>query len=276
MDAFGQAVAVLAYHLWERRGRQHGEDAADWLAAEAELLFLETYEPIVTLDLERIGTDDGEPRCRLCEAAITRTIAAAAPLWPGRLDPPPHATRRICSQCQQECRTPVAPLFDEYWSQLRRAVETNAPEAIDRAASPSLAVLKSMATSFLLAIPQPELDTLADLTEWLANPDADQDARLLPDLRGRIVWGDFARGQAWCSIARRRNHTTSHPYLVGGLLRDGLALELSLPFCNRDDDPEQMLEPPPRSYTTGPYAGLGRVHAHPLNAAAPAPAHSPA
>lgn len=30
-------IARLAYHFYERRGRRHGQDVDDWLAAEQEL-----------------------------------------------------------------------------------------------------------------------------------------------------------------------------------------------------------------------------------------------
>jgi hypothetical protein len=33
-----EAIRVRAYELWEKRGRQHGSDAEDWLEAEAEIL----------------------------------------------------------------------------------------------------------------------------------------------------------------------------------------------------------------------------------------------
>jgi len=33
-----EAIRIRAYELWEKRGRQHGGDAEDWLVAEAEIL----------------------------------------------------------------------------------------------------------------------------------------------------------------------------------------------------------------------------------------------
>ena len=33
-----EEIRLRAYELWEKRGRQHGSDAEDWLAAEAEIL----------------------------------------------------------------------------------------------------------------------------------------------------------------------------------------------------------------------------------------------
>ena len=30
-------IELLAYHLWQSRGRRHGEDAHDWLQAEQQL-----------------------------------------------------------------------------------------------------------------------------------------------------------------------------------------------------------------------------------------------
>jgi hypothetical protein len=32
-----EEIRVRAYELWEKRGRQHGGDAEDWLEAEAEI-----------------------------------------------------------------------------------------------------------------------------------------------------------------------------------------------------------------------------------------------
>ncbi len=39
-----EAIRVRAYELWEKRGRQHGGDAEDWLEAEAEILTRRSHD----------------------------------------------------------------------------------------------------------------------------------------------------------------------------------------------------------------------------------------
>jgi hypothetical protein len=39
-----EAIRVRAYELWEKRGRQHGGDAEDWLEAEAEILARRSHD----------------------------------------------------------------------------------------------------------------------------------------------------------------------------------------------------------------------------------------
>src|SRR5262245_3318267 len=64
-------VERAAYERWLRRGRTHGQDRADWYAAENELTFLLNYRIIAEYPLdshERLILGHAPMRrCRLCE-----------------------------------------------------------------------------------------------------------------------------------------------------------------------------------------------------------------
>ena len=44
-DEWHARIARLAYHLYEQRGRDDGQDLADWCTAEREILGQENSEP---------------------------------------------------------------------------------------------------------------------------------------------------------------------------------------------------------------------------------------
>ncbi len=266
MDWNHDEVARLAYDLWIRRGWVHGDHHADWVAAEQEAKFLGKYELIVELDLNGPGAriPDLESRCRLCESALG-SQRALAPIWPGNEHAPPYRVGSLCAGCQGECRAPLAQDFDACWQALGIAAHAADPsQVIAERGQPAPGALKALAQSLLLLVPSNELDYLTDLVEWLANPDSDQDAGLLDDVRALAYWSDQPRDRAWAALARRRSPSAEVPYLVGFLGRDGLVLELPLPLCNRDDELESGLATPFRSFATGLAAGLGRVRALPL------------
>ena len=92
-------IRQLAYERWLGRGRRHGQDREDWVAAECELIFSMNYRTIAEYQLE--GTppvvlgDDQSRYCRFCERSSAH--AAFGPPFPllagGRLAIGSHGRR---------------------------------------------------------------------------------------------------------------------------------------------------------------------------------------
>lgn len=252
MQPTRESVSDLAYDLWIRRGRQHGDDLGDWLAAAAELRFFLDYELLARVALDQPVPGRAGPRCRICERSPARaSFQAPPPIWPGH-DPAGLRTGEICDDCQAECRQPLATAFDAFWGSLRT---TGMREAIPA----PLAALKAVATSLILIAPENELEYLSDAIEWLGNPDLDDDAGLFGDAWCRVYWGDLPREGVWTALARRRDDAADGPYLVGWLGRDGLVVETAVPLCLRDQDREALARSPQRSFVLGGFPGTGRV-----------------
>src|SRR4051794_507438 len=67
-------ISDAAYHIWENRGHDHGQDRDDWLTAEQALLFALNYEVVAQYLLDgtvihQIGSP-GRRICRFCERGI--------------------------------------------------------------------------------------------------------------------------------------------------------------------------------------------------------------
>src|SRR4051812_23947278 len=90
MTPTSEQVRTSAYDRWERRGRTHGSDRADWLAAERQQNFACNYRVVAADRLDRaeprpVGDRDRR-RCRFCGQARPRTdFADATPIFPGFL-----------------------------------------------------------------------------------------------------------------------------------------------------------------------------------------------
>ncbi len=247
-----QSVSDLAYELWLRRGREHGGDQRDWLAATADLRFFGQYELIAHAPLDQPAPGRTGRRCRFCERSAGRTtFQTPPPIWPGGHDGGLRSGE-ICDECQAECREPLVGPFDAFWSTLG-AIERARPAPL------TLAILKAVAASLVLITPEDELEFLGDTIEWVGNPDQDDDASLFTDAWCRVYLGDPPRRQPWAALARRRDDDAGGPYLVGWLGRDDLVIESPIPLCVRDQDRDTLALSPERSFVLGSFAATGRA-----------------
>jgi hypothetical protein len=242
MRPTSEQVQRTAYERWLRRGRVHGQDRADWYAAERDLLFLLNYQTIVEYPL---GSDQGlvlgagaVPHCRFCE----RTSGQAGfqephPVVPGPVGSGSLRTFAICDECQADCREPLEGEFRRLWSALRAAAaDTRGSIASPRGSLGSLGAYKSLVASALLLLPESELGFCPDTLEWVSHPDPEIDAGLFAGSAYRVYFGDVLGGRSWVSLARRRDDEMTLPYLLYFLGCDGLLLQVPIPFCLRDED----------------------------------------
>src|SRR4051812_49472669 len=71
-----EEIEKAAYDRWERRGRIHGHDRDDWVAAELDLTFDMNFRTLAEYPLaektDRILGAARNPRCRFCEQSPPR------------------------------------------------------------------------------------------------------------------------------------------------------------------------------------------------------------
>jgi hypothetical protein len=245
-------IERAAYDRWIRRHRAHGYDRIDWIDSEHELTYQLNYETVVDYPLGPavpvvIGEHDAR-RFRLCErTGRYAAFSAPRPVLQGIAGA--ILSAEVCDECQAECREPLAAGCEKLWKILRAGASAEAmlPRQID-----SVAALKSLVTSALLALPEPELAYFNDTIDWLNNPDHEYDAGLFAGSYCHVYQLPFGSDQSWVTLARRIDDDALLPYMVFFVASCGVIVQISVPLSIRDHDLDgRVANLPVRSFTTG-------------------------
>ncbi len=250
-------IAQAAYERWERRGRVHGYDREDWIAAEMDLAFGQVYESSIEFSL---GEGEGRvlgrvpPRCRFCEQSPPRVaFSGSRRIVPPEVSNTSLLTREICDECAGQFADSIDQEFLRFWRSLEvlRREDFSFREQRVPGAIP-IAAFKSLVRMAICIVPEPELASLTDTIEWVCNPDHQFDSRLFGGT-GCLVYRThvpFAPG--WTRLSRRTDDEAPVPYMLFFLASDRLILQVPLPLCARDEDLDGV-EPsmPEQSFSTG-------------------------
>ncbi len=229
-------IGVAAYHRWERRGREHGHHAPDWLAAEQELLYALNYDLVASYRLDgvpprRLG-NEVRPRCRFCEATAPRaTFEAARPAVPASLGNASLFSWDICDDCHELHRECVG-------SHLDRFVEAARLGDLANSSFDPIAAFKGFARAALAVVPGDELQYFEDAIEWVGNPDHDLDSRTIGGMDCYLHRIGDLSPFSWVAIARRLEDDGPFPYMLGFFGSGDLVFQVALPLCVRDEDLE--------------------------------------
>jgi hypothetical protein len=250
-------ISQAAYQRWERRGRVHGYDREDWIAAEMDLAFDHAYKSLIELSLgeieERVLGRE-HTRCRFCEQSPPRAgFSSFRPVVPAEVGNASLLTREICDECAAQFAESIDEDFLRFWRSLevlRREDfsfrEQRVPGAI------TIAAFKALVRMAICIIPEAELATLTDTIEWVCNPDHEFDSGLFGGT-GCLVYRThvpFAPG--WTRLARRTDDEAPVPYMLFFLASERLILQVPLPLCARDEDLDGVeLTVPEQSFSTG-------------------------
>jgi hypothetical protein len=268
MDPTNGQIGVAAYHRWERRAREHGHHADDWLAAEQELLFALNYELIASYRLDgvpprHLGPEDAR-RCRFCEATAPRaTFAAARLAVSAALGNASLLSFEVCDDCHAQYGKSVGTHLDRFVEAVRRG------DLRDRSHDP-IAAFKGFARAALAVVPEGELQYFEDAIEWVGNPDHDLDSRTIGGLECYLHRLAEPSPFSWVAAARRIEEDGPYPYLLAFFGTVDLVFQVALPLCVRDEDLEVSWIVPrsasPFGVGRGPIAS--RVSVIPLASAA--------
>jgi hypothetical protein len=252
-----ERIEKAAYDRWERRGRFHGADRDDWVAAEMDLTFDLNYRTVAEYTLDepkrRILGDPRRPSCRFCEQSPPRArFSEERPVVPEFAGNHSLYTRELCDECAE----PFAALdaeFQRFWNDLE-TIRDGVPSQRDlRApAAITLAAYKAMVRMGLAILPNEFLADFTDALEWVGNPDHAFDSGLFGDSGCLAYQTHVAYPAGWVSLARRVEEDAPFPDMVFFLASERLVLQVHLPLSARDEDLDgsevRMLE---RSFSTG-------------------------
>jgi hypothetical protein len=252
-------IRQSAYDRWLQRGRPHGSEGDDWLAAEAELIFSLNYRTIVEYPLDAapllIVGNERDRYCRFCERTAGRVaFAPPVPLLAGGCSPS-LAVAAICNDCREAFRDGHAARLDRFLATLANDVSRTAGgDGASSARLYSLDVFKSLVICALSIMPESELAHFVDTLEWASNPDATSDLALFEhDAKCLAYLTPFSpAARAWTSIAQRLNDDAPLPYSVFFLAARGLVMQIPIPLSSRDQDLDgRQVQLPRRSLAAG-------------------------
>jgi len=236
-----EQIEVAAYQLWERRGRLHGRDRDDWVAAEKQLIYSLNYEPIQEYGLlepaPRVLGQQATRQCRICERNSKRArFGPPSPVIP-ILANSSLLTAEICEECQAECRKPLMDDLARFYESLAHVKSSRDHRADPRAHSGfSIGAYKSLVASALLILPDREMPYFLDALEWIGNPDRDADEHLFAGAHCRAYLGTDDETGSWVSVARRIDDNAPLPYVIAFVSCHGVIIQIHLPLCSRDED----------------------------------------
>ncbi len=253
-----EQVRQAAYHRWTKRGRFHGDDHEDWLAAQDELTFSLNYQTAAAYPLDGPGAlilNDPRGRyCRFCERTAAQVpFGGPMPLLAGGSSPS-LASSSMCNECRNGFRDAQADRLERFWMDLAEgAGQRDGSARAGRSANYSLAVFKALAGCALLIMPASDLSYFVDTLEWVGNPHDASDSRLLErDATCVVYLAPFWSERSWISLARRIEKDAPLPYMVSLLAVGGVLMQISLPLCIRDQDLDgRSVRIPRRSFTEG-------------------------
>ena len=248
-------IRAAAYERWERRGRPHGSDQADWFAAEGALMRSLNYELVIGDRLDgssRRELGDRRKRlCRFCGQSAPRTsFSAPVPALPVHLGVSSWVAFDQCDDCLDLFREGIDREFEAFLS----FVEEGGDPVPDRI---PIGAFKGLVRLALSLLSREDLETYEDAIEWISNPDHEFDRNAFADLRCLLHLAGSSSPTPWAALIRRTDHAEALPYLVFFLGRDRFLFQISVPLGQRD---EEFDGPPIALAAIAPPAPFGIAH----------------
>jgi hypothetical protein len=258
-----EQIRRAAYERWERRGRIHGADQEDWVAAEMDTMFRLNYETVAEfwLDSQRplmLGQDRAR-RCRFCEhSQPPASFSATVPVIPRQLVNASLFTRELCDGCAEQFAATIDVELSHFWKSLKPFPAGKAArQPLERPTSIPAAAYKSLIKSSLLVMPESELDRFLGTIEWVCNPNDRLDLAQFEDSLCLLYRSHASQGPAWASLCCRTDDGAPLPYALFFLGAEELVLQVQLPLCTRDQDLDgKAFHTPRRSFSAGTGADL--------------------
>jgi len=253
-----EQIEKAAYDRWERRGRMHGHDRDDWVAAELDLTFDLNFQTIVEYPLvehaDRVIGGSRNPRCRFCEQSPPRAaFGALRPAIPEFVGNRSIKTRELCDECAEQFAGTIDQDFAAFWQSLELLRSSEGP--IRDSQIPSaipIGAFKALIKMAISIVPEPELAGFTDTIEWVGNPYQDFDSNLFGGLGCLVYQAHIPFALGWTALARRIDEQAPFPYMLIFLASERLVLQAQLPLCSHDEDLDGTeLRVPERSFSTG-------------------------
>jgi len=244
-------IQRAAYERWERRGWAHGADQDDWVAAEMDLNFQWNYRPAAEYPAESVEpiviAPRSQPNCRFCERSAPRAkFSKPRPVVPEVVGATSLFSGETCDECHEQFSGSIDADFATFWRALVEA-ERNGGAA---PATVGIGAYKALVRMAIAIMPARELTHFEDTLEWVGNPDHDFDSSLFAGTGCLVYRAHRPPEVPWVSLSRRTTDAPL-PYAVFVLASGSHLVEIAPPLCARDQDHDEALHLPPRSFTTG-------------------------
>lgn len=266
-----EQIERAAYDRWRRRGGQHGDHQADWVAAEDELIFALNYRVVTRVDLDQTPArrPRGERLCRYCESSSAtrpRERPRSSLGLPGAsqvLDP------CECDICRTEFLDDLAVHFQRFAEPFFHVPTTrglasrpryiregegegegpthhihqprHAEDGVLHLLLPgepchSIAAFKYLTRLAIALLPRDDLEEYAAAVEWASNPNHAQDVSSLGPLVCRAYLTPRPFATAWVALARLIDPEAPHPAMLLFAGCGSAAFQIAVPLGQRDED----------------------------------------
>jgi hypothetical protein len=251
-------IQKAAYDRWEQRGRMHGHDRDDWVAAELDLTFDMNFRTLLEYALaekvDRVIGAAPSPRCRFCEQSPPRAaFSSVRPAIPEFVGNRTLKTRELCDECADQFSGAIDREFATFWQSLGslRSAEAWLRDSPVPTAIP-IGAYKALIRMALSIIPEADLAGFTDTIEWVGNPDQDFDSNLFGGLGCLVYQVHIPYPRPWTALARRIEEQAPFPHMLFFLASERLVLQTHLPLSSYDEDLDGTeVRIPERSFSTG-------------------------
>lgn len=254
MRPTSEGIRLAAYERWERRGRVHGFDRADWLAAERQQRFARNYRVVAA---DRLDTDApravGHPtrrRCRFCgQGAPRAAFGGPVPIFGPGLGPGGPVAFDQCDECVAAFADGIDPALARF---LRPAC---GPHARGEGYAGAIAVdaFKGLVKLALAAMPPDLLDEHEETIEWVGNPDHDFDLNVFRDLACVVHECAEPSPASWSALAARQGDDEAWPSTLFFLGTGRAVFQIAVPLGRGDDDLDVPLSAVPDVLPPSPF-----------------------
>lgn len=252
-----EGIRLAAYARWEHRGRLHGFDQSDWLAAERQHRFDRNYRVVVA---DRLDGDApravGSPnfrRCRFCSSAAPRSR------FPDLLSIFPDSFGLGSPVAFDQCEDCVSAFSEELDPALLRFVSPFLASERNRSKPTGgipVAAFKGLVKFALALMPLDDLEEHEDTIEWVGNPDHEFDLSVFRDLSCVVHQTPRDFPASWAALAKKTDEEEAWPSMLFFLGLKRSILQIIVPLSRRDDDLEISPSSHPDVLPPSPF-GLG-------------------
>jgi hypothetical protein len=233
MRAMIERIRPAAYARWEYRGRIHGFDREDWMAAEGQELLARIYRIVAAdrldADSPRAIGSANRRRCRFCDQGEPRVaFDPATPVFPSSFGPGAPIAFDQCREC-------LAQFGGGIDAALARFVGLGSARSATRDTIP-VDAFKGLTKLALAVMPASDLDDHEETRDWVANPEHDFDLNVFHGLACVVHDAPKPFPACWSALARREQDDEPWPSMLFFLGIGNVVYQIAVPMGQRDDD----------------------------------------
>jgi hypothetical protein len=239
MKVSPEGIRQAAYARWEHRGRCHGFDRQDWIAAELQARFELNYQVVAADRLDgnapRVLGAPTSRRCRFCGGANPRVeFSDSVAIFPANFGPGSPLALDQCEDCASGFAEEIDPALLRFVGPYLRPIERDTTPA----SGISVAAFKGLVKLALSVMPLDQLDEFEETIDWIGNPDHDFDLSVFRGMACVIHQVPTSFPASWSALAQRMDDGEAWPSMLFFLGLKSVILQIAVPMGRLDDELE--------------------------------------